>query len=450
MSSELLIDVSKVSKAFKVFERAHHRLLDLVTGGNESAQTFQALQDISFRVHRGEAVGIIGRNGSGKSTLLQIVCGTLQPSSGSVSTHGRIAALLELGAGFNPEFTGRENVHLNASLLGMSKAEIDNSFQSILDFAEIGEYVEQPVKTYSSGMYVRLAFAVAIHCKPDILIVDEALAVGDVYFQRKCYRKIDELRERGCTLLLVTHSMDSLLQICDRGILLEGGHLLYDGSCKKAADEYMRCLFGTIEEAPDSEVAEDQLHENSDSDQESVLEPTALQILANGGAKELFAARHGYNRDENRLGSRSVTLCDFAIESGNGTSSTVFSRETFDVYAKYRANDDVARLIFGLQVRSVDGLVIYSTNSLVATGDLYEMKRGDVRVVRFGLRCNLLPGQYFLTIGCSQTATDDAEIHAIDRRMDSVILNVLGGMDHTNGHADLEISMDLDVSEDVG
>ena len=216
MSSELAISVRGVGKAFPSFEHPWQQMLHMVWPRSRPASEFHALSGVSLDVRRGEAVGIIGRNGSGKSTLLQLISGILTPSAGTVQVHGRIAALLELGAGFNPEFTGRENILLNASLLGLSQAEVQARMGDILAFAEIGDYVDQQVKTYSSGMFVRLAFAVAVYTDPDILIVDESLAVGDIYFQRKCHKRIEELRQRGCTLLFVTHAADLLLQLCDR------------------------------------------------------------------------------------------------------------------------------------------------------------------------------------------------------------------------------------------
>ena len=219
MSSEVVLRLRDVSKSFPAFDKPYQRLLQLFSPGTRERGQFQALRGVDLVVRRGEAVGLIGSNGSGKSTLLQIICGILQPTAGTVEATARIAALLELGAGFNPEFTGRENIRLNGSLHGLSAADIEQRMDEILAFAEIGDYVDHPVKTYSSGMFVRLAFAVAVHTDPDVLIVDEALAVGDIYFQRKCYKRIAAMREKGCTLLFVTHSVDLLLQMCDRAVV---------------------------------------------------------------------------------------------------------------------------------------------------------------------------------------------------------------------------------------
>ncbi|MGE8454772.1 MAG: ABC transporter ATP-binding protein, partial [Pseudomonadales bacterium] len=244
MSSDSnVIRVDRLSKCYQIYDRPHDRLKQFVAPRVRNMlgrppvnyfREFWALRDVSFNVGRGETVGIIGRNGSGKSTLLQMICGTLMPTSGTVETHGRVAALLELGAGFNPEFTGRENVFLNAMVLGLSQSEVEQRFDEIAAFADIGQFIEQPVKHYSSGMYARLAFAVAINVDPDILVVDEALAVGDEPFQRKCFARIDAIKNRGATILFVSHSGAAIINLCDRAILLNAGERLFTGIPKRA------------------------------------------------------------------------------------------------------------------------------------------------------------------------------------------------------------------------
>ena len=453
MSSEVAIRVDGVGKAYPVFDKPHQRLAQLVLpGGARSGSEFHALHDVSFEVRRGEAVGIIGRNGSGKSTLLQIVCGTLQPSAGSVEVNGRVAALLELGAGFNVEFTGRENVFLNGSILGLTRAQVEERLQDILDFAEIGEHIDQPVKTYSSGMFVRLAFAVAAHCDPEILIVDEALAVGDVYFQRKCYRRIEQLRDGGCTLLLVTHSTGTLVQLCDRGILLEGGRMLFDGECGQAVREYMKCLFGTHQpDAVDAaaEVDARVLNEGGEAGdgapEDGVAEvPDPRQALLAGGTRDLFALRAGYNRAETRLGDGRALLADFMIVSGDETGPVLQAGAPFTVHVRYVFREALDRLVFGMHMRTVDGLQVYSSNTAMAGQGLFACDQGEVLVVAFDMRCALLPGQYFLGMGISRYEEGGDEIVAIDRRVDSVILTVLGDQARANGYVDLACEIQVD------
>ena len=244
MSSEdIALSVKNISKCFEMYEKPVHRLFQTLFAGHRTFyREFWALRDVSFDVRRRECVGIIGRNGAGKSTLLQIITGTLQPTGGTVERRGRVAALLELGSGFNPEFTGRENVYMNASILGLTKEEIDARYQAILDFAEIGEFIDQPVKTYSSGMMVRLAFAVVAHVDADILVVDEALAVGDAFFQQKCMRFIRKFKEEH-TILFVSHDTGAVVNLCDRGVLLEGGQVKMIGSPKEVSEQYLRDLY---------------------------------------------------------------------------------------------------------------------------------------------------------------------------------------------------------------
>ena len=241
--TDIAISVQNLSKCFQIYENPRDRLKQFVMpriqrfSGKKPKQYFRefwALKDVSFEIKKGEIVGIVGRNGSGKSTLLQLICGTLSPTGGSVQTNGRIAALLELGSGFNPEFTGRENVYMNAAVLGLSKSEVDARFDDIADFADIGQFIEQPVKTYSSGMTVRLAFFIAINVDPEILIVDEALSVGDELFQRKCFSRIEAIRASGATILFVSHSGGTVVELCDRAVLMDSGEKLAIGLPKKS------------------------------------------------------------------------------------------------------------------------------------------------------------------------------------------------------------------------
>ncbi|WP_263143242.1 ABC transporter ATP-binding protein [Pseudomonas sp. RIT-PI-AD] len=243
MSSEIAISLHSVSKTYRMFRSSAQRLMHLMFGVRRGQQAeFHALGDVSFEVRRGETLGIIGRNGAGKSTLLQIICGTLTPTSGQVKVNGRIAALLELGAGFSPEFTGRENVYMSAAIHGLSRAEIDARLDAILAFAEIGDFIDQPVKTYSSGMFVRLAFAVIAHLDADILVIDEALAVGDVYFTQKCMRFLRKFAESG-TLLFVSHDTHSVVNLCQRALWLDKGRTMMFGEARKVSDAYLGSFY---------------------------------------------------------------------------------------------------------------------------------------------------------------------------------------------------------------
>jgi len=450
LSEEIVIEVVDLTKRYEIYAQPQDRLKQMFLprmqrlAGRESSlyyKDFWALRDVSFSVKRGEAVGIIGRNGSGKSTLLQMICGILTPTSGQVRSPVRIAALLELGAGFNPEFTGKENIFLSGLVYGIPEQVLKSRYQDIVDFAEIGDHIDQPVKTYSSGMYVRLAFAVASFSDPEILVVDEALSVGDVYFQRKCFRRIDELRQAGCTLLFVTHSADTLLQLCDRGIVLDSGRLVFDGPTKPAVAEYLRRVFGTRVNT----ITEKMSLMSDVQDMAEVIEQDDFQHMKASGRQELFASRAGYNRGEVRVGNGHATVLDFLFKGQRGDSPVIHSREHFCLMVKYIFNCSAERVIFGLQIRTREGLAVYSANTFTVKNTLYGYSTGDLVVSEFELRNSLLPGQYFVTVGVSQFDENGVDIGAFDRRIDAIILTVVGDMRHSNGLADME--MDARISE---
>lgn len=281
MSSDMSIQVEGLSKCYHIYDRPRDRLLQMLQRGKKKYfREFWALHDVSFSVKRGETVGIIGRNGSGKSTLLQMICGTVAPTTGSVRTHGRVAALLELGAGFNVEFTGRENVMLNAAILGFSAQEMHERMADVLAFSELGDFLDQPVKTYSSGMYARLAFSIAIHVDPDILIVDEALSVGDARFVAKCMRRIKEIKEQGTTILFVSHDVGSIRTLCERVVWLDKGHLVEQGDVFPVTGRYMEFMFQdekTEEEILHAEIASQQV---PDAPQSATISAAASDIPA--------------------------------------------------------------------------------------------------------------------------------------------------------------------------
>jgi lipopolysaccharide transport system ATP-binding protein len=455
IATDIVVDVQNLTKRYEIYAQPQDRLKQMVLPRLRRLarreprpyyKDFWALTDVSFSVKRGEAVGIIGRNGSGKSTLLQMICGILTPTSGSVRSAARIAALLELGAGFNPEFTGKENVFLSGLVYGIPEDVLKRRYQDIVDFAEIGDHIDQPVKTYSSGMYVRLAFAVASFSDPEILVVDEALSVGDVYFQRKCFRRIDELRASGCTLLFVTHSADTLLQLCDRGIVLDSGRLVFDGPTKPAVAEYLRRVFGSriSAEAGQSSIGT--------HDAAAVAEAHGdddRSYLVAGGRQELFSMRPGYNRAEVRLGDGAATVLDFVFKGQRGDSPIVHSGESFCLMLKYVFCRSAERVIFGLQIRTREGLVVYSANTFTVENRLYGYAADSIVIAEFDLINALLPGQYFLTVGVSQFDEQGVDIEAFDRRVDAIILTVIGENRHTNGFADMKMETNISAACDV-
>ena len=324
----IAISVDNVSKVYKLFTKPADRVIDaLHLAPWKKVPEHHALNDVSFEVKQGEMVGIIGTNGSGKSTILKIITGVLHPTKGDVKVNGRISALLELGAGFNREYTGIENIYLNGTMIGFSKEEIDAKLKDILEFADIGDFVYQPVKTYSSGMFVRLAFAVAINIEPEILIVDEALAVGDVFFQAKCYRKFDEFKKKGKTILFVSHDLSSIVKYCDRVVLLNKGTKLGEGKAKEMIDVYKQVLVGQYDENDTKEATE-----------------TTANI--DGGANEELL-EYGSRKAE-------ITECFITDNKGKRTNALI-KGEPFTIHMKASFAERVQAPIFAFTIKNARG-----------------------------------------------------------------------------------------------
>ena len=313
MSSKTAIAVESLSKCYQIYDRPRDRLLQMLTRGRRSFyREFWALKDATFSVQQGETVGIIGRNGSGKSTLLQMICGTVTPTHGTVETQGRVAALLELGAGFNTEFTGRENVLLNAAILGFPQDAMEDRMEAVIEFSELGKFIDQPVKTYSSGMYARLAFSIAIHVDPEILIIDEALAVGDARFVAKCMRRIKDIKEQGATILFVSHDVTSVRTLCERAIWLDRGHVVDQGDVFPVSGRYMEYMFKdeqTTEEALHAEISAAEELSAAKSDDPILLEPQTHSREAEEKVKteDSTPAAEVVEKPEDSLDSRPVT-----------------------------------------------------------------------------------------------------------------------------------------------
>ena len=382
-----------------------------------------ALNHVSFQVHIGETVGIIGTNGSGKSTILKIITGVLSPTGGEVSVNGRISALLELGAGFNGEYSGLENVYLNGSMIGFSREEIDAKLQSILDFADIGEFIHQPVKTYSSGMFVRLAFAVAINIDPEILIVDEALSVGDVFFQAKCYRKFEEFKEMGKTILFVSHDLSSIGKYCDRVVLLNKGEKLAEGGAKEMVNLYRRVLVNQYDDADLEEGAE-----NAEAGQDGQLtdgtagENVSKKEHAGGGR----AMKDSLNLNPKVLeyGSKLGEIVDFAIRDDTGMITNVIEKgKEFSVQMKVRFQADVNDPIFAFTLKDLKGTEITGTNTMYEHTPVKPQKAGDVREITFKQIMPLEAGEYMLCLGC--TGYKDGDFTVFHRLYDVCNLTVI-------------------------
>lgn len=442
MSSDgIRIHVEGLSKRYEIYSQPSDRLKQMVLPRFQRAmhravrpyfREFWALRDVSFDVRHGETVGIVGRNGSGKSTLLQMICGTLTPTLGRISVDGRISALLELGAGFNPEFTGRENVLLSGLVYGISEEGIRKRYDEILDFAGIGDFIDQPVKTYSSGMYVRLAFAVAINVSPDLLVVDEALAVGDEAFQRKCLAKIDAIRDSGATVLFVSHSAGTVVELCDRAILLDGGEMLAAGTPKEIVTTYQKLLYAPAEQT--QQIRQDILSAYRSTGTIPSVQVTAdgVDVLAGGPRGHIALGDDDPAYWEDGMVSKSVveyarqgaSIEDPHVQTLDGRRVNVLSPGHTYVYAyKVHLDRALARVRCGMMIRSMTGIEVGGAASMLQQDALPLMESGTTLEARFKFRCLLHPGVYFLNAGVL-AALHEGEEYA-DRRIDICMFRVM-------------------------
>ena len=418
--SDIAIEVAGVQKIYKLYDHRRDRLKETLGFSKKKLhRDHYALKGLDFTVKNGECVGIIGTNGSGKSTILKIITGVLTPSAGTVTVNGRISALLELGAGFNPEYNGIENIYLNGTMIGFTEEEIKERIQDILDFADIGEYVYQPVKTYSSGMFVRLAFAVAINIDPEILIVDEALSVGDVFFQAKCYHKFEEFKKQGKTILFVSHDLGSISKYCDRVILLNQGAKLGEGTPKEMIDIYKQVLVGQYQ-IPDTE--EGNLLRDKD------IESAAAKV---GDRKS-----GDINDDTLEYGSRKATIYESYVTDEHGMKTTAIVKgRQYTVHMKVRFNETVQAPIFAYTVKNIKGIEITGTNTMVEKAFLEPVHEGEAKEITFTQRMTLQGGEYLISFGV--TGFEGENFTVYHRLYDAVNVTVVSDKD-TVGYYDSE------------
>ncbi len=418
MSNDTIISVEGLSKAYRVYGTPRERLKELLHPFDRKYhREFWALRDASFEVKRGESIGILGRNGSGKSTLLQILCGIMQPTEGTVNVKGKISALLELGAGFSPEFTGKENVYMNASIMGLSREEVDERYEDIVAFADIGEFIDQPVKIYSSGMYTRLAFAAAINVDPDILIIDEALATGDEAFQRKCFSRINAFQEEGKTIIFVSHSAQMITELCDRAMLLDRGELLLGGSAKLVTDGYQKFVY-----APPDKVDKVREEMKAANRRQAFLQRTDATGDTGLKASEpdephrrAFYDPHMVPESTLSYESRGALVSNPRILTPDGERVNVLVKDeeyiyTFDVLFTEEARS--AR--YGMSVKVPSGLYICGLYSHTTGNGIEHVEKGTTWCPRFRFRCIFMPGIYFLSAGVNGMVDGtEASLHIV-------------------------------------
>ncbi len=418
---KVAIKVTNVSKIYKLYDTPAARLKDaLGLARKKNYREHAALHDVTLEIKKGETVGIIGTNGSGKSTLLKIITGVIRQTEGEVEVDGRISALLELGAGFNMEYTGIENVYLQGDMMGFSRQEIEQKMEDILGFADIGDFVHQPVKTYSSGMFVRLAFAVAINIEPEVLIVDEALSVGDVFFQAKCYRKFEEFKKQGKTILFVSHDLGSITKYCDRAILLNKGRKVMEGTPKEAVDRYKMALV-------EQEEADCREH---------------ASLWEAGADSGKWREKLPLNPDTLEYGDKKAEIVDFAIMDKTGKVTNIIEKgDPFTVKVKVKFAEDVAEPVFAFTFKNLMGIEITGTNTMFENEGVEPRKAGDVQSVAFTQRMVLQGGEYLLSLGCTGYEHETFQVHP--RLYDVCSLTVISNK-NTVGFFDMESTVSVE------
>ena len=467
-TKQLAIHVEGLNKVYRLYDHNRDRLIDsLGLARKKRYREHFALNNVDLDVYQGECVGIIGTNGSGKSTILKIITGVLNPTSGTVQVNGRISALLELGAGFNYEYNGIENVYLNGTMIGFSEKEIDEKLQDILDFADIGDYVYQPVKTYSSGMFVRLAFAVAINIDPEILIVDEALSVGDVFFQAKCYHKFEEFKKQGKTILFVSHDLSAISKYCDRAVLLNQGVKLGEGSPRDMIDIYKQVLVGQYElpsgdkkanlaadedirklaakkadggasrtSSPDEEAAQGQPAQTGQAEEENAGQPAE-----EGEGRPV----PGLNIQALEYGTKEAEIVEYYMTDGAGLrTSAILKGEPFTLHMKVKIHKDIAAPIFALSIKNIKGVEITGTNTMVERSFLESVKAGEVLAITFTQKVRLQGGEYLLSLGVTGYEKDAFTVY--HRLYDILNLTVISDHD-TVGYFDMESDVKVEYEK---
>ena len=420
---ETAIDISDISKVYKLYEKPGDRLKEALAISRKKLYTEHfALDHVSFQINKGETVGIIGTHGAGKSTLLKIITGVLTPTSGSICVNGRISALLELGAGFNMEYTGIENIYLNGTMCGFSREEVEERLEDILQFADIGDFVHQPVKTYSSGMFVRLAFAVAINIDPEILIVDEALSVGDVFFQAKCYKKFEEFKKKGKTILLVSHSLGTVAKYCDKVVLLNRGVKVSEGTPQEMIDLYKKILVSSTDDFEELVNGEE-------------------EIIDEVFATDNWKGRLSLNPHINSYGNMDAEIIDFAIiDKKKKITNNLNKGEEFSIKIKVKFYQRIRNPIIAFTILNLQGTDVSGTNTMLEDADIKDAEKGDIKTVTFTQKMDIQGGEYLLSLGC--TGFRDGEFTVYHRLYEVCNINVISEK-NTVGFYDMNSVVDV-------
>lgn len=414
--SETIIKITDLVKEYKMYARKKDRLLEAVFPSlvNNRHQTFKAMNNLNLEIKKGEVVGILGKNGAGKSTLLKMITGVVFPTSGNIEIKGRISSLLELGTAFNPELTGLENIYQHGQVMGLTNEQIEEKKDEIIDFASIGDHLYQPVKTYSSGMFARLAFACAINVDPDILIVDEVLSVGDMAFQLKCFKKFEQFKEAGKTILFVSHSIGDILKNCTRAIILENGTKIFDGDVKKGVDKYKKIIVGLDKQEEDKNL---EIEKELNTDEK--IEP--IKEINDEEWKKYFIQ----NPNIVEYGDGRAEVIDYGMFDIENRPINAFDNNDIVILkSKIKFNEDVENPIFTMTVKDFQGTIITGTNTDVEKVLTGVYKRGDVVTVEFKQKIPITTGKYTLSFSCTQYNLK-GELEVLSRKYDALLIDVI-------------------------
>jgi len=445
MGDSVAISVQNVSKKYRLFRSPKERLWETLHPFNKKYhREFWALKEIDFQIPKGATVGIIGRNGSGKSTLLKIICSVLKPTTGSIQVNGEVSALLSLGAGLNPKFTGRDNVFFKGSLMGIPPEELKDRMGDIEAFADIGEFFDQPLQIYSSGMMLRLAFAIAINVDPEILVIDEVIAVGDAKFKQKCFQKFREYQESGKTILITTHDTNTIIRHCDHALLINKGSLIEAGQPKDVINHYLNILeekgsTKSKQTTGNANYGEDQASATSLEEDQSILHG----FLHHTPPQDNCPSRKSYNKNEKRQEFHQAEIIDYLIAYNNTFDPTnIYSGDRIDIYIKVKFHAPVEFPLMGVAIKTVDGILIYGFNSFYTDNEISAAQEGDILIGKFSLNLRLKHGDYFFDLGVDLKETVESSKYVnLDRRCAAAHLSVIE-RNQFFGLADFEADFD--------
>lgn len=419
LNNECVIEIKNLKKDYKMYKTKKARLLEAVLPFYENHSTFSAINNLDLEIHKGEVLGILGKNGAGKSTLLKMITGVVTPTSGTIKVNGKISSLLELGAAFNQELTGEENIYQHGQVMGLTREEIEATKQDIIDFADIGDHLYQPVKTYSSGMFARLAFACAINVNPDILIVDEVLSVGDIAFQLKCFKKFEQFKEKGKTILFVTHNVTDVIRNCNRAIIINEGKKIYDGTVKDGVEKYKKII---VKQDKDKEQIDEK--EKIENEQNKNFGLNKGNIIK-GTWKENYAV----NPNIIEYGNGKADLIDFGIFDVNGNILTSIPNDKEIVLkSKVVFNEKVVDPIFTMTVKDFKGLDMMGTNTLIEKILTGTYEKGDTAIAEFRQKISLSPNKYTLSFSCTHF-DGNGELEVLSRKYDALLVEITSNKD---------------------